>query len=116
MTVETVLYAALSPLVSGRVYPMIAAPNCARPFITYQQVGGRSVSFLESGVVGKRNGRFQFNVWSDDFQEAMTLMRSLADLIVDHPTLRAYALGEAIARYEDEVLLFGAESDFSIWF
>jgi hypothetical protein len=116
MTVESDLFDALSPLVDGRVFPLRAEPDCEVPYITYQQVGGRSVAFLESGIPSRRNGRFQINVWSDDFQEAATLMRAVHDALVPSATLRATALGEPIARIEDEVALFGAEADFSIWF
>jgi len=116
MSIESDLYAALAPLVAGRVYPLRADPETARPFITYQQVGGRSVAFLESGVVGKRNGRFQFNAWAEDFQEVANLMRSISDTLVANTTLRAFPLGEPVTTFEDEVALFGAQLDFSIWF
>lgn len=116
MTVESDLFAALSPLVAGRVYPLRADPETARPFMTFQQVGGRSVSFLESGVVGKRNARIQVNVWHEDFQGASTLMRSVSDALVVSSALRATPLGEPFATFDDLVALYGASQDFSIWF
>jgi hypothetical protein len=63
MSVETDIVAALGPLVSGRVYADTAPANAAKPFVIYQQVGGKPVAFLESGIVGKRNGRFQVACW-----------------------------------------------------
>lgn len=116
MTIESDLFDALSGLVDGRVYPLRADPETPRPFITYQQVGGRSVSFLETGVVGKRNARFQVNVWSDDYQQAASLMRSASVALITSTTLRATPLGEPVGRFEDDVELFGAEADFSVWF
>lgn len=116
MTVEADLFAALSPLVDGRVYPLRADPDTAKPFITFQQVGGRSVSFLETAVVGKRNARFQINVWSADFQEAASLMRSVSDALVTNTTLRAIPLGEPVSSFEDMVRLYGGSQDFSVWF
>lgn len=113
MSLESDLTALLSPLVGGRVYPLTAPNTTTKPFITYQQVGGRSVAFLESGVVGKRNARVQINCWSDEFQEVANLARAVSDLLmVNH----AYPLGEPIHEYADGVKLYGTTHDFSVWF
>lgn len=116
MSIESDLVAALSPLVGGRVFPLSAPNTTTSPFITYQQVGGRSVAFLESAVVGKRNARFQINCWSTDFQEVADLMRSVSDALVTSSTLRAMPLGEPVSEFADLVYLYGASQDFSVWF
>jgi len=42
MTVESSILAALTSLAGGRVYPDIAPPAVAAPYIVYQQVGGEA--------------------------------------------------------------------------
>jgi hypothetical protein len=116
MTVESDLYAALAPMFGNRVYPDTAPDNAAAPYMTYQQVGGKSVSFLESGVVGKRNGLFQINIWGKTRMDVAALSRAVSDALVTNTALRATPMGEPIAEYEELVNLYGASQDFSIWF
>ena len=47
--------------ISSRVYPIVAPEKTDTPYITYQQVGGEAVSFLE-GVADRKNARIQINV------------------------------------------------------
>ena len=116
MSVETDIFAALGPLVSNRVYPDTAPSIVTKPYITYQQVGGRSVSFLESAVPSRRNGRFQINVWGVSRAEVSVLARTVSDTMVTITTLRATPLGEPVADYVDMVKLYGTSQDFGIWF
>lgn len=116
MTVESLLFSALGSLVANRVFPDVAPLNTAKPYLTYQQVGGTAVSFLESGIVGKRNGRFQINAWATTRLDAAALSRAVEDALVTSTPLRAYVLGAPVAIYEPETLLYGTRQDFSIWF
>jgi hypothetical protein len=79
-------------------------------------VGGSAVNFLEAGVPGKRNGRFQFNCWGDTRLAAAALSRQVEDTLVTNPALKAFVLGAATAVYEEDVPLYGTRQDFSIWF
>lgn len=116
MTVEADLFNALKTLVSNRVYPDVAPAGVAKPYITYQMVGGSAVNFLESATVGKRNGRFQVNVWAATRAEAMSLCRSVEDAMVTNTTLRAYVLGAPVSTYEQDTLLYGTRQDYSVWY
>jgi hypothetical protein len=115
MSVEADLFAVLGPLVSNRAFPDVAPDGVAKPYITYQQVGGDVVNFL-NGVPDKRNGRFQINVWAATRSAASTLIRQVEDAVRLSTTLRATSEGGAVAEYEDELKLYGARQDFSIWF
>lgn len=116
MSVESNLFDALKTLVSNRVYPDVAPQTVARPYITYTQVGGRAIAYLESAVVGLRNGRFQVNVWADSRLAAMNLCRQVEDTLVASTTLRAIPLGAPVSVYEPETKLYGTRQDFSTWF
>lgn len=115
MTVETDLFAALGPLASNRVYPDVAPSGATYPLITYQQVGGQALAFLESAAVGKRNARFQVNVWATTRVAAAALSRSVEDTLVVSATLRAMPIGALNAEHEPDTGLFGCRQDFSIW-
>lgn len=115
MTVESDLFAALGPLASSRVYPDVAPADAALPYITYQQVGGQALAYLETAVVGKRNARFQVNVWATTRTAAANLARTVEDTLVASTTLRAIPIGAMNAEYEPDTGLYGARQDFSIW-
>lgn len=118
MSLESDLYTALQSQVSGRMYPDFAPMNTTRPYITYQQVGGSAVNFLESAVVGKRNARIQLNYWAETRAAAMTLARACEDALVASTTLRAFVLSAPVSVFEDEMTppLYGCMQDFSIWY
>lgn len=116
MTVEADLFAAIKSLTANRVYPDVAPVDAAKPYITYQQVGGEAVNFMESAAPGKRNGRFQINCWAETRVAAMSLARQAEDALIESTTLRAYVLGAPVAIYEEDTKLYGTRQDFSIWF
>lgn len=118
MSLESDLFAALGALVSNRCYPDVAPIKTARPYITYQMVGGQAVSYLESAVVGRRNARMQINVWADTRAAAMTLARTVEDTLVTNTSLRAFVLGAPVSSFEDETSppLYGTRQDYSVWY
>lgn len=115
MTVEADLYSALTGLVSGRVYPDVAPTGAARPYITYQQIGGEAVAFLESVMPSKKNGRFQINVWADTRLAVASLSVQVETALVQSTTLRAQAIGAPAWTYEVDTKLYGTNQDFSIF-
>ena len=113
MSLETSIFGALSALVGGRVYPDVAPDDTPTPYITYQQVGGRSVSFVDSTAPNKKNARVQINVWAATRTAASDLGRTVEDTL--RTALRATALGALVATYDPETRLRGTRQDFSIW-
>lgn len=115
MSLETSIADALSALVDGRVYPDVADEQTPTPtpYITYQQVGGRSVSFVDSTAPNKKNARVQINVWAATRTAASDLGRTVEDTL--RTALRATALGALVATYDPETRLRGTRQDFSIW-
>lgn len=117
MTVEADLFNVLSPLVpSMRVYPDVAPQNVAKPYITFQQIGGSAINTLETAAVGKRNARFQVNCWDVSRLNVATLARQVEDAIASSTTVRGFVLGAMTAIFEQDLLLYGTRQDFSIWY
>lgn len=116
MSVESIIYEALRALVNDRVYPDVAPEETPRPYITYQQVGGNSVNFVDPTIPSKKNGRWQINLWSDSRLEAAALSRIVEDTLRATVELQTTVLGAPIARYDEETKLRGTMQDFSFWF
>lgn len=118
MSVETLIYSALKNLASNRVYRDIAPPTVtALPRITFQQVGGEAINFLDAATVpSKKHARFQVNCWDDRRDDAMALAREVEDTLRAVSALHTTVLGAAVAVYEEDTRLYGAMQDFSFWY
>jgi hypothetical protein len=110
------LFAALVPLVPDeRVFPGGAPLDTPRPYITYRQVGGEAVDFIDKATPSKRNARVQVNVWSDDGDEATALIYAVEDALRAVPGLQTTPLGAHFDRDEPDLNLYGRQQDFSVW-
>lgn len=116
MSAEAEIYTALVSLAGGRVFADLAPPNMqALPRITYQQVGGASVNFLDQATIpNKRNARMQINVWASTRQAASELSQQVETAIRAAP-LQATVLGAPVAVFEPTTELYGTHQDFSVW-
>lgn len=115
MSMESTLTAALQALAPGRVYPDVAPVGAVRPYITYQQVGGSSINFIDPTLPDKRNSRVQINVWADNRKAAAELARLIEDTIRVTTALQPTVLGSFTSDYETDTKLFGTMQDFSFW-
>ncbi len=127
MSVESTVFNALKALVANRVFPDIAPPLTVRPYITYQQVGGKSVNFLAQGAEvqtgsppaplfpDKANARIQINVWADTRAQASALAKQVEDALRALTALQTTVEGAPIANYEADTKLRGSIQDFSFW-
>lgn len=114
MSLEADLAAVLGAQCSGRVYPDTAPHDTARPYITYQRVGGQVINPVSNSDPGLHNARVQVNVWHDTRAAANALMRSVAAALRAAPLL-GVPEGAAADRADDLNLLRGCQQDFSVW-
>lgn len=112
---EATLYGLLSSLVGGRVFPDVAPLTTAKPYITWQQIGGDVINTLANEVASKRNSMVQINVWSSSRLQANQIIQQVETVLVTSSALIARPLSAFVARYEEGANLYGAEQDFSIW-
>ena len=115
MTVETSIFAALQSLVGGRVFPDVAPMETARPYITYQQVGGEETVFLDNTLPSKQQGNFQINLWAATRTAVAALALQVDSALRTSTAFQAYALNAPIAHYDPDMLVYGSIQDFSIW-
>ncbi len=116
MSLEADLYTLLKGTFSNRFYPDVGPAGVAKPYGTYQQVGGEAVGFMEAAKADKKNARIQINVWATTRLAANALARAVEDLMVTTASLQATALGAPTAVYEEATQLYGTRQDFSVWF
>ncbi len=108
MSAEPTIVTALGALVSNRVFPDVAPENTERPYITYQQIGGVGINFLDQGTIpNKRHARFQINVWADTRAAVVTLMEQVEAAIRGLTTLQPTVEAAAVALYEPDTGLRG---------
>jgi len=115
VSVEQDLKELLQSLVGNRVYPDVAPAAAALPRMTYQQVGGESVQFLERTAPSKKNGRFQINFWAAGRIEASSLALQAENRLLVATIFQVEALGAPVAIYEPDTKLYGTRQDWSIW-
>lgn len=115
MTVESDLYDTLKGLVSNRAFPDFAPVATVRPYITYQQVGGEAIGFMERAMPSKKNGLYQVNVWGDNRAQCAALILQVEQALVTATVFQATAERAPISEFDADVPVYGAHQDFSIW-
>jgi len=115
VTVEANIYALLSPFVGGRVFPDTAPFDTARPYITYQQVGGEVITPLGGGIPDKQNGYFQVNVWAGSRASAAALALQVEGAFRTATAFFAQPMAAPIADSDPDLGLYSAQQDFSVW-
>lgn len=112
--IEPEIVRVIGALVGGKVFPDTAPGGTTPPYAIYQQIGGRKISTLENAPTGRRNGRFQINVWAKTRAQASTLSRAIEVALQTDPAVFADPIGELASDHDDAVQLYGAVQDFSI--
>jgi hypothetical protein len=113
--IEAQLFNILQTFVGGRVYPDIAPENTARPYITYQAVGGTPVNLLTNDKPSKTNTRMQVNVWADTRLSASEVGAQVEDAIRSAASLQPEVLTGRMATYDETTTYRGTMQDFSLW-
>lgn len=98
-----------------RTFPDVAPLGTVAPWVTWQQLGGASLRFVDNTAADKRNTLLQVSVWSKTRTEANTLARQIEDALCAYAGFVAQPQGEAASVYEPDTLLFGAIQRFSVY-
>lgn len=114
MSLEATLYGLLGSLVSGRCYPDTIPDSPVFPLIVYQQVGGQAVEFMEQAMADQDNARVQLWTWSKTRAEANSIAHQARAAIIGS-AMQARTLAAPVSVYDEDMKLYGARQDFSIW-
>lgn len=116
MTVEDTINDVLGALVGDRVYPDYAPDKVARPYITFQQMGGVPVNFMDPTEANLKNSRFRINVWDNSRKGAAAMAAQIESALRVSAALRTTVLTNPMALNDAETRLRGFSQDFSFWF
>lgn len=98
-----------------RVFADVAKSGTAKPYITYQAIGGQDSRLLDNTHAGMRNTLMQINAWSTSRAEALSLIRQVEDALTGSSVMLVRTVGDSISTYEDDTKLYGSIQRFSIW-
>lgn len=115
MTIEAEIYSALNGLVGNRCFPDLAPLSTVRPYITYVQIGGEAISYLDNTVPDGKIGRFQINVWGDTRASVSALMLQVEAAMIQATAFQARPLSAPSSDYDHDSLVYGAMQDFSVF-
>lgn len=114
MTLEEQLTALLRT-VCPRVYCDFAPTDTARPYLTFQQIGGESPTFIDNTVPSKENAEVQVNVWSDSRLEAKATIKQIETALIEATAVQARPVSASRSDFDADMKRYGATQDFSIW-
>jgi hypothetical protein len=115
MTIEADIFTTLKGLVGNRCFPDVAPVTTVKPYITYIQIGGEAISYVENTLPDRKNGRFQVNVWADTRASASTVMLQVEAAMVQSSTFQARAVSAPSSDYDNDMLTYGSMQDFTVW-
>ncbi len=98
-----------------RVFPDVATSGTTLPYVTWQGIGGESLSFLDNTAGDKRNTLMQINVWSSTRLQALQLIREIEDAMRASGAFVCRPIGEPLSTYEPDVPVYGCLQRFEIW-
>lgn len=114
MTIEAGLFTVISA-VCPRVFPDVAPVSTVRPYVTYQQIGGKAINFVDKLIPSKRNARVQINVWADTRASAVSTMQAIEDAIRMSSLFQGEPESAMTSDYDSDMLVYGSRQDFQIW-
>lgn len=115
MTVEADIYTLLKGLVGNRVYPDAAPFDTVRPFITYSQVGGEAINYVDDLVPNLKNGKFEVYVWSNTRAEVASLALQVEAAFITATAFQSRPATGPRAEHDPDLKLYGSQQDFEVW-
>lgn len=113
MTLETSLVTLLK-MDCARVFPDFAPVDTARPYVTYQHLGGRPLRWLKGDASDKRHAIVQVNVWAATKSAALTLARAIEERLATTTVFECRPDAEVVGQAEPDFEMYGTSQDFSI--
>lgn len=114
MSLESALTAILKT-VSPQVFAGFAKTDTARPYITFQQIGGQSLVSLNDKLADQENAEMQINVWADSHSAAKTAIKKIESSLVEASTLTARPIAAAASDFDADMGRYCFRQDFTIW-
>lgn len=114
MILEEKLVALIRP-VCARVHPDFAPTTTARPYVTFQQVGGDTQDYVDDKLPTLENAEIQVNVWADSRLEAKAIMKLIEEALMQATSVAARPIAASVSDFDSDMKVYGSRQDFSIW-
>jgi hypothetical protein len=115
MTVEADLFNTLKPLVANRCFPDFAPLGTARPFITFEQVGGNALAYLDGALPDKKHGRFEVGVYADTRAACAAIALQVEAALSAATVFQATAINAPVSDYAPEPKIYASTQTFSVF-
>ena len=115
MTVEASIFNLLKVLVSNRCFPDFAPLGTVRPFITFEQVGGEALSFIDGSLPDKKHGRFEIGVYADSRAACAAIALQVESVMAAATVFQSTAIHAPISDYASDVMIYSSTQNFSIY-
>jgi hypothetical protein len=106
------LFAALSGVAGGRVFPNVAPNNVQKPYVVYARVSSAPENTLADGAPIE-NTRLQVDCFDTTYAAALALAAAVKTAIKSSAITHVLLLEQD--QFEPEALLHRVILDFSIW-
>lgn len=113
MTMESDLQALLVTK-CPRTFPDLAPSGTARPFVTWQGLGGESLGYLDNTAADKRMTLMQVSCYATTRLASLALIRDIETAMRASGAFTAMPQGEAISVYEQDTSLYGCIQRYEI--
>jgi len=98
-----------------RVFPDVAPNGTAKPWVTWQALGGESLGYLDNTAADKRHTLMQVSAYATTRMQSLQIIRDIETLMRASAAFIASPQGEAISTYESDTLLYGSIQRFEIF-
>lgn len=116
MTMETLMFDTLGPLVGGKVYPLMAPDDVGNgPYIVWHAAGGQATNFMDGGQPSKKNARIQVSVWTTTTIAAALLAQQAETALRTRAELSTTVLTGQFQQRDEETKRHGMYQFFSCW-
>lgn len=115
MSLETDVVAVLQGQ-CPRVHPVTASVNEARPFVTWQHLGGDPLRYVDGAAAAQRQALLQVNVWAEGHAQALALMLAIETALCGAATFVCNPLSAPRGAFGDAVEppLYGLLQEFMV--
>ena len=97
-----------------RVFPGTAPVATARPFVTWDHVGGDPLRYVDGTAADKRMANLQITVWADRKAEGMALMLAIETALCSAGAYTASPVGGFAGGFEHDADLYRHLQEFQI--
>ena len=98
-----------------RTFPDLAPTGTARPFVTWQGLGGEPLGFIDNTAADKRHTLMQISCYATTRLAVLQLIRDIETVMRASTAFIATPQGEAVSAYEMDTLLYGSIQRFEIY-